>query len=377
MSFANEGKQKILIVDDSQLSIQILDRILQPEFKTFFATSGREALELSLSIVPDLIILDVVMEEMDGYEVCARLKAEPKTQRIPVIFISAMDKEEDEERGLALGAADYLRKPVSPPIVKARIRNHLKLKHYSDFLENLSETASRAKGEFLANISHELRTPLSPIIGMTDLVLATELSEQQRKYVLYIKNASLKLLDIVDDLIEISRLEANSVKLNRQPFSLESVLSTTISDLSEEARDKGIKLTANIEPGTPDRFLGDPKLLCKMLLKIAGNGIKFTDRGDVTVSAAKEGEEGTYSLIRFSISDTGTGIPAEHLALLSQDLTQADGSYTRKFEGLGLGLTMARKIVTLMGGNIKIDSIEGKGTTFHVTLPFDAWGKFS
>ena len=238
--------------------------------------------------------------------------------------------------------------------------------------KKLAEAANRAKTEFLRNVSHELRTPLNPIIGITDLVLEGELDPMQRELLLDVKTSAGELLRLVDELIELSRVEAEGVVLNNQPFLLKSAMEATIRELSPKAAKKELTLASAIARDIPDCIVGDLKLLRKILSVIGSNAIKFTEKGKISFSITKVTEEERSILLHFSVSDTGVGIPADRLSTLFQDFTQANGSSTRKFGGLGIGLTMTRKLVHTMGGRIWAESIEGEGSTFHVALPFEA-----
>src|SRR6185369_5718452 len=276
-------RQTVIIVDDTPANIVILSKSLGDDYELIFATSGDEALELIGSQKPDLILLDVMMPDMDGYQLCTLLKGDPATRDIPIVFVTAMCQEEDEVRGLELGAIDYLTKPISPAIVRARVRNHLELKRYRDLLETLSQTADRAKQQFLRCIGHELRTPLTPIIGMTDLVLTCEEDDDKRRYLTMVQHASRRLLGMVEDLIETSRLAGQGISLQLSSFELRPFLAELMAELDPVARRQGLDFGMELEAALPERISADPGLLRKVLVVLLGNALKFTAEGSVAL----------------------------------------------------------------------------------------------
>ena len=361
-------RQTVMIVDDTPDNIEILSESLGDGYELLFATSGADALELVRADKPDLILLDVMMPGMDGYELCTILKADAATRNIPIVFVTAMIQEEDEIRGLELGAIDYITKPISPHIVRARVKNHLELKRYRDLLETLSTAADRAKKEFLRSVSHELRTPLTPIIGMTDLVLTTEEDVDKRKYLSLVQKAALKLLGIIEDLIETSRLEGEGACVENLPFMLRPFLDGIVRGLDPLAGSKGLTLRVTVAPELPEAISADQGMLQKVLSMLIGNALKFTSEGDVVLEVRRE-EAKAADTLRFSVSDTGIGVEKEDLERIFTGFTQSDGSITRTFQGLGLGLTLARRITELMGGRIWAVSRPGGGSVFHAEIP--------
>ncbi len=361
-------RQTVMIVDDTPANIEILSESLGDEYELFFATSGADALELIRADKPDLILLDIMMPGMDGYELCSILKGDASTRNIPIIFVTAMIGEEEEIKGLELGAIDYLTKPISPHIVRARVKNHLELKRYRDLLETLASAADRAKKEFLRSVSHELRTPLTPIIGMTDLVLDTEQDDNKRKYLTMVQKSALRLLGTVEDLIETSRLEGEGSAPDNAPFMLKSFFDTVSMEARTQAAGKGLEFRFLLDPALPGAIVSDQGMLHKVLSMLLSNAVKFTPAGEVALEVRQQ-EVAGEPMLQFSVSDTGIGIEQEDLERIFSDFTQSDGSITRSFPGLGLGLTLARRMTELMDGSIWAESAPGGGSIFQVQIP--------
>lgn len=361
-------RQTVLIVDDTPANIQLLSEILGEEYEVIFATNGEDALMLSRQQHPDLVLLDVMMPVMDGYQVCARLKADPETREIPVIFVTALCQEDDEVRGLELGAIDYITKPISPQVARARVKNHLEVKRYRDLLEHMATAADRAKKEFLRSINHELKTPLTPILGMTDLVLNSEGDQSKRKYLSMVQSAALKLLGMVEDLIETSRLEGEGGTLEVDSFRLKDFLSDLMQELSSEAKAKGLQLILKTAPDLPEAVQSDQWKLHKVLKTLLENAFKFTQEGQISLTVVVRRErEGEF--LRFSVQDTGIGLKDGEAEWIFGDFIQSDGTVSRAYPGLGLGLGLARRLVVLLGGRIWAEPALPSGTIFHVELP--------
>ncbi len=233
-----------------------------------------------------------------------------------------------------------------------------------------AEDASRAKGEFLANMSHEMRTPMNGIIGMTELALETDMSEEQRHYLQVVKSSAEALLNVVNDVLDFSKIEAGKLDLEQIDFSLRDTLSETMKVLAIRSDEKGLELISDIDPGIPDNLRGDPGRLRQIVINLVGNAVKFTDRGEIVVAVWQESQDSGRNTLHFCVSDTGIGIAPEKQPAIFKAFTQADGSTTRKYGGTGLGLTISRQLVEMTGGRIWLESALGEGSRFHFIIPF-------
>jgi two-component system, sensor histidine kinase and response regulator len=384
----------ILIVDDIQENVSVLYRFLTDEgFKTLVAKNGEQVFKILKLTRPDLILLDVMMPPgIDGFEVCKILKSQEQTKNIPVIFMTALTDTVDKVKGFELGAADYVTKPIQQREVLARINAHLNLyklqkqlaeknktlQQQNETLETVvealqqaklaAEEANLTKSQFLANMSHELRTPMNAIIGYSELLkeeaedlhvdeLITDLDK--------INLAGKHLLELINDILDISKIETGKMAFCPTTFEIQSLLNEIINLIQFQIKGNHLEVSCSQDIGTMQT---DQVKLQQILFNLLSNANKFTQNGLIKLIVSKEDEQ-PIEQIHFTVTDTGIGMSPEQQKHIFQAFTQVDGSYTRKYGGTGLGLTLTKRFVEMMQGTINVESELGQGSSFTIHLP--------
>jgi signal transduction histidine kinase len=440
---AQAQDNEILIVEDSPTQAERLRRLIESKgYRVRVAPNGHVALGMIREREPQLVLSDIIMPEMNGYELCSALKADPALRGIPVILVTALNDPKDIIRGIECGADNFIRKPYSEAYLQNRISQvllnqrlrqdagpeegtaiylgeqkhfinasrqqmldllistyeqavqvngelqarerqvidlNMKLSHHAAELEahnreialknlELAE-ASRMKSAFIANMSHELRTPLNAIIGFTGTLLMKlpgPLTVDQDKQLNTIRTSARHLLSLINDILDVAKIEAGKVTLSLAPVQCQVLLGETVDSLRQLAAQKGLALTVDL-PAEPIVVVSDRRALTQIVINLVNNAIKFTEQGSVRVALAQREEDG-FLVTRFSVTDSGAGIRPEDQPKLFQAFSQLDSTSTRHAEGAGLGLYLCQNLANLLGGSLQFSSEFGTGSTFMLEL---------
>jgi signal transduction histidine kinase/HPt (histidine-containing phosphotransfer) domain-containing protein len=401
--------RRLLIVDDDSVDLRQFCRLLKKghrhDYEIVTAMDGGEAMAAVDAQRFDCILLDLHLPDISGLDFMTELTMRADDPSCAIIIVTGQVSQADAIDAMKRGAHDYLGKDelnrerliaaIDNSIEKANLRNETESSHRATFDVNkqlaieiedrkraeqeadearlLAEQASQAKSSFLAHMSHELRTPMNGVIGMTALLMSTEMTSEQSEYALAIKRSGLHLLDLLNDILDLSKLEARCIELEQLPFDLEELIDETVEMVARKAAEKDVELCVMIDDSARRRFIGDPTRLRQVVLNLVGNAVKFTDVGHVTVTAladvAGDGDPTAGPSLRIEVTDTGVGMNEEAIGRLFETFRQADSSITRRFGGTGLGLAISRQLVELMGGAIDVKSTAGQGSTFAIELP--------
>lgn len=357
-------KKLILVVDDNVANLKVLGSILKENgLSPAIAQSGANALKSIKRKLPDLILLDIMMPDMDGFEVCKRLKQDVDTQDIPVIFLTAKTEQEDIIQGLEVGAVDYVTKPFNPKELMTRVNTHLELKAAKEGLKEALAT----KDKFFSIISHDLINLFNGLLGLSFILTDQKMKlapAEKEDYLQSILKSSTQGYDLLKNLLEWSRSQTGRLQLTPIRLNLSKIVDLNIVFLNENAKNKQITLFSSIDQDT--LVFVDENMFDTVIRNLLANAIKFTpENGQVEISAKQTQE----NQIEISISDTGVGIKAENM----DKLFRSDISYstfgTHKEKGTGLGLMLCKEFVEKNGGRIGVESEEGKGSRFYLLLP--------
>ena len=385
-------RPSILVIDDESSVHELLADVFRHEYEVLRANEGITALELATLTLPALILLDVMMPGMDGYEVCRRLKKEPQTKEIPVIFLTGATDVSSETKGLQLGATDFVSKPINSAALRTRVNNQINLKNAQDdlvrltaqkYLDDMAAVSERAeakdrasslelqmKDEFLSHISHELRTPLSSIYAFVTLIsdrLAGETSAQQEEYLGIIRMNVGQMKSMIDDLLETTRIRTGKLTVRLQSVSVSEVVHYAIHTLERAASAKSISISLHIGEDV-DSAYADPTRLRQLLVILLENAVKFTPSfGAIGVDVHSFNTDPNFLLME--VCDTGCGILPGLTESIFERLYQVDSTDLAGRAGLGLGLHIAKELVDKQGGKIWVESMLGEGSQFRFTVP--------
>jgi signal transduction histidine kinase len=365
-------QKKIIIVDDNIENLNTLKNIMKNQYEVYPCPSALKMFDLLEHIKPDLILLDVEMPEMNGYESAKKLKDNNKFREIPIIFLTSMNDAKSEIKGLNIGAVDYIHKPFAAPLLLRRIETHLALIKHQQEAQKASleaQNASRAKGEFLSHMSHEIRTPLNAIIGMINIAANIDDINKIKYCLNKADNASKHLLNIINNILDLSKIEADKFELSASEFNLEEMLMNIFNVVNVRAEEKNLNLSVNINKNVPSFIISDELRLSQVILNLVNNAIKFTpEKGTIVMSAEKLEDTDSDITLRLEVADSGIGISKEQQERLFTSYGQADNNISKNFGGTGLGLVISKRIVELMQGRIWIESEFNKGSKFIFTI---------
>ena len=369
-------KNSILVVDDEHSNILALIHMLGQKYTVYAKKSGKEAIETAEEIVPDLILLDVLMPEMDGYEVISTLKKSEKTKDIPVIFISGLRETEDEKKGLALGAADYIGKPFVPEIVELRVRNQIQMVNLmrSNIEKERAERNNRARIDFLVRMNHEMLTPMNAIMGIMQVLKLQinkirDIPDKTKIHLDEVESASRYLLGLIHDLLDISGQNEGTFVLSSASFSFNNMIEKILKGIEPETDKKQQKIITEIDQAIPGSLIGDEKRLAQVITNLLKNAVKFTqESGEIKFSSRILEEDNESVVLLSQVTDNGIGMSKEQQDEIFSIFEQGEGSMTRIRGGIGLGLPICKRIVEMMDGKIWVESEPDKGAAFMFTV---------
>ncbi len=374
------GGKRILVVDDEKivnLDIQVTLKRLGYEIAGE-AVTGEEALEKAWNLKPDLVLMDIKLRgDMDGIEAAESIV---RNNDVPVVFLTAYSDEQTLNRAKLSGPFGYLLKPFEERDLHSAIEVAIYKHHMEQELRRAikdAEAANEAKSSFLATVSHELRTPMNGILGLTDILLSSDMNDEQRDYLGLIKESASSLLRVLNDLLDYAKIEARILELREGRFNLAKSVESTIQAHRGLAERKGLVLDCDIDPEVPQVLKGDSGRLSQVLNNLISNSIKFTDSGGVAVQVTTDENSSKKVLpqnnvrLEFSVMDTGVGIPTAKAEKIFDSFTQVENYMTRNQGGVGLGLSISHRLVSMLGGSMWMETEQEEGSTFHFTAEFE------
>jgi len=375
----NAKKNSVLIADNEELNLIILDNILSPFYTVYKAFNGFFTIKMASNNLPDLILMDIDMPDMIGFDVLKVLKAQESTRNIPVIFITDTESIEDEEKGLALEASDFIYKPLRSKIIRSRVRNQIQIINQFRELAELhkdledavkaAEKANKAKSAFLAKMSHEIRTPLNAVLGISEIQLHdNSLSNDIKEAFSKIYNSGDLLLGIINDILDMSKIETGKLELTLSRYDVYNMINDTVNLNIVRYRDKPISFILNADENIPSFLIGDKIRIKQILNNILSNAFKYTKKGEIELSVKAEEANDCVTLI-FYIRDTGQGMKKDQIEKLFDEYSRFNQEANKMIEGVGLGMSITKSLVNLMDGDIHVESEAEKGSVFTICLP--------
>jgi len=380
---SQSSEQTILIIDDNPTNLGVLAGYLEDfGFTTLVARDGESGIDKAEYAQPDVILLDVMMPGINGFEACRRLKENEETKEIPVIFMTALAQTEHKVHGFRMGAVDYVTKPLNQEEVLARVNTHIKIRNLTKQLQTANNQLIKLnadKDKFFSIVAHDLKGPFLPLLGNAELLasMATNLSPAEvAKMSNTIHRSAERVLDLLNNLLQWSRLQMGRMEYNPLTLEMSQIIDSTLTLLKENAKKKNISLNNQIT--TPIHVRGDIYMVDTIIRNLVSNALKFTHKGgNVSISAELRKVDALHasailaqpSFVEFSIADTGVGIKPEYLETLFDIGTHHSTLGTAQEQGTGLGLIMCREMVQRNGGKLWAESEVGQGSTFKFTLP--------
>src|SRR3984893_3147598 len=388
----------VLLVDDQAMVAEGVRRMLatDPAIAFHYVSDPQQAIESAIKVGPTVILQDLVMPGVNGLDLLKEYRNHPLTRAVPVIVLSSKDEPAIKQTAFESGANDYMVKLPHRIELLARIRMHSeaytqelqrqrafraleasqrKLTEKNCELEILNqklEEATRFKSVFFAYVSHEIRTPLIGVLGMAEILSGTSLDIHQRELVGVIRTSGETLLHIINDILDLSKIESGKLELESMAFALRDVVDQVMDLLAPMAFGKGLEISAWIDPRIASTLIGDITRVRQVLLNLLNNGIKFTSSGEIYLQV--EPSVDIDDMLHFCVEDTGEGIPLEKLDRLFRSFSQVGAATNRRFGGTGLGLSICHNLTALMGGRIWVESTVGKGTQFYFVISLPAAG---